>query len=234
VTRLRLRLRRDLRHAGNAAGIGGASDSYQAALDDFALGVFRLPVETVAVGTLALLDIGEITPDGLLGADILLAFALDIDQPNHTLTVYCARPCTDARPSWSFPYHTVEGVTMWRDRLMLPRTINDVAGKAILDTGAQRSVVRPDFAGPAGVSGEILNNDPSSPMHGASREQTTFRLHRFDTVQIGNELAHNVPLPVVQLPNAQEDALVGGDFLRGRRIWLPAASRQVFFTAPQP
>lgn len=230
----RLRLRRDLRHAGNTVGIGGASASYQAALDDFALGVFPLPVETVAVGTFALPDIGETTPDGLLGADILLAFDLDIDLPDHTLTVYRARPCTDSRPPWSFPYHTVDGVTLWRDRLMLPLTINDVVGKAILDTGAQRTVVRPDFAGRAGVSGDALSKDPSSTMRGASREQATFRLHRFDAVRIGNELEHNVPLPVVQLPNAQEDALIGGDFLHGRRIWVSSASRQVFFTDPQP
>jgi predicted aspartyl protease len=228
----RLRLRRDLRHAGNTTGIGGTSASYQAALDDFALGVFALPVKTVSVGTFVLPDIGETKPDGLLGADILLAFDLDIDLPDHTLTVYRARPCTDSRPPWSFPYRTVEGVTLWRDRLMLPLTINNVVGRAILDTGAQRTVVRPDFAGRAGVSGDMLNNDPSNTMRGASREQATFRMHRFDTVRIGNELAHNVPLPVVQLPNAQEDALIGGDFLHGRRIWLSAASRQVFFTDP--
>lgn len=230
----RLRLRRDLRHAGSTTGIGGTSASYQAALDDFALGVFKLPVDAVSVGTFALPDIGNTHPDGLLGADILLAFDLDIDLPDHTLNVYRARACSDSRPPWTAPYHTVEGVSLWRDRLMLPLTINDVVGKAILDTGAQRTVVRPDFAERAGVTGAMLSKDPSSTMRGASREQTTFRLHRFDTVRIGGELAHNVPLPVVRLPNAQEDALIGGDFLHGRRIWLSAASRQVFFTDPRP
>ena len=71
----RLRLRRDLHHPTNTVGIGGASASYQALLDDFALGVFRLPVERVAVGTFAAArDRRASSRTGLLGADILLAF----------------------------------------------------------------------------------------------------------------------------------------------------------------
>ena len=40
-------------------------------------------------------------------------------------------------------------------------------------------------------------------MRGASREQASFRLHRFDTVQIGTQIAHGVPLPVARLPAAR-------------------------------
>ena len=230
----RLRLPRDLRHATNTIGIGGASASYQALLDGFAVGVFHLPVERVAVGTFALPDIGDIRPDGLLGADILLAFDLDIDLPNRRLTIYRARSCPDARPPWTFPYHSVDDVTMWRDRLMLPLTVNGVTGKAILDTGAQRTVLRPEFAAQAGVTAEMLSHDPSSLMRGASREQVSYHMHRFETVGIGTLVSHNVPLPVVPLPNAQEAALIGGDFLHGRRVWIAAQSHHVFFTDPAP
>lgn len=230
----RLHLPRDLRHATNTIGIGGASASYQAIVDTFAVGVFHLPVERVAVGTFPLPDIGEIRPDGLLGADILLAFDLDIDLPNRRLTIYRARSCPESRPPWTFPYHSVDGVTMWRDRLMLPLTVNGVTGKAILDTGAQRTVLRPDFAERAGVTAELLSHDPSSLMRGASREQVSFRLHRFETVGIGTQVSHDVPLPVVPLPNAQEDALIGGDFLHGRRVWIAAQSHHVFFTDAVP
>jgi hypothetical protein len=71
-------------------------------------------------------------------------------------------------------------------------------------------------------------------MRGASREEVSFRLHRFDTIRIGTETAHGVGLPVARLPGGEEDALIGGGFLHGRRLWLSAASHQVFFTAPAP
>jgi predicted aspartyl protease len=230
----RLRLRRDLHHPTNTVGIGGASASYEAVLDDFAVGVFRLPVERVKVGTFMLPEIAGVQPDGLLGADILLAFDLDIDLPAHQLTIYRARPCADSRPPWTVPYASVEGVGMWRDRLMVPLSANGADGRAVLDTGAQRTVIRPEFAARGGVTQAMLDTDPSRTMRGVSREAVSFRLHIFDTIRIGTETAHGVALPVARLPGGEEDALIGGEFLRGRQIWLSAASHQVFFTAPAP
>lgn len=230
----RLHLRRDLQHPSNSVGIGGTSTSYEALPDDFAVGVFRLPVDRVKVATFSLPEIGGIQPDGLLGADILLAFDLDIDLPARRLTIYRARPCADSRPPWTVPYSSVEGVAMWRDRLIVPLTVNGADGRAVLDTGAQSTVLGPEFAARGGVTRAMLENDPSRTMRGASREQASSHLHRFDTVQIGTDIKHDVRLPVAELPSGQADALIGGDFLRGRRIWLSAASHQMFFTAPEP
>jgi predicted aspartyl protease len=230
----RLHLRRDLHHPTNTMGIGGPSASYEAVLDDFAIGVFRLPVDRVEVGTFPIPEIGGIQADGLLGADILLAFDLDIDLPARRLTIYRARPCADARPPWTVPYASVEGVSMWRDRLVVPLAINGADGHAVLDTGAQRTVIRPEFAARGGVTQAMLDADPSAKMQGASREQASYQMHHFDTVRIGNDTAHDVPLPVARLPGGEQDALIGGDFMHGRRIWLSAASRQMFFTAPEP
>jgi predicted aspartyl protease len=229
----RLHLRRDLHHVTNSVGIGGASATYEAVLDDFAVGVFRLPVERVLVGTFPLPEVGGVQPDGLLGADILLAFDLDIDLPARRLTIYRARPCADSRPPWTVPYASVEGVGMRRDRLVVPLKINGADGRAVLDTGAQRTVITPELAARGGVTQAMLDADPSRMMRGASREQASFRLHRFNTVRIGNDVSQDVPLPVARLPGAAEDALLGGDFLHGRRVWLSSASHQVFFTEPQ-
>jgi predicted aspartyl protease len=230
----RLGLRRDLRNPTSTVGIGGTSASYEAVLEDFSVGVFRLPsVERVRVGTFLLPEIAGIQADGLLGADILLAFDLDIDLPSRRLTIYRARPCADSRPPWTVPYFSIEGVAMRRDRLVVPFTVNGVDGRAVLDTGAQRTVIRPEFAARGGVTQAMLDADPSSTMRGASREEVSFRLHRFETIRIGTETARGVALPVARLPGGEEDALIGGDFLHGRRIWLSAASHQVFFTAPE-
>jgi len=132
------------------------------------------------------------------------------------------------------PLLSVDGVTMRRDRLVVPLSINGADGRAVLDTGAQGSVIGPEFAARGGVTQAMLDADPSNLMRGASREQASFRLHRFDTLRIGTETEPGVPLAVARLPGGAEDALIGGDFLHARRIWLSAASRQMFFTAPQP
>jgi predicted aspartyl protease len=227
----RLKLRRDLQQTGKTTGIGGTSATYTAVMDNFAIGVFGLPVDRIQVGQFPLPAFGDIQPDGLLGADIALAFDLDIDLPNHRLTVYRARSCLDSRPPWNFPYDSVAGVTPWRDRLLVPMSLNGAEGKAILDTGAQRSIVQPAFAARAGVTQQMLESDPGTMLRGASREMERGHMHVFDTVQVGTEIAHHVRLPVAKLPNAEEDGLIGGDFLSGRRIWLSAASHQVFFTA---
>jgi len=230
----RMRLRRDLQHASDTVGIGGASASYEAVLDDFAVGAFRLPVSRVRVGTFTLPEFGGVQPDGLLGADILLAFDLDIDLPAHRLTIYRARPCADARPPWTEPFASVTGVTMWRDRLIVPLSINGIDGRAVLDTGAQRSVIRPEFAARGGVTQAMLDADPKGMMRGASRDAVSFHMHAFDTVQIGTETAHGARLAVGPLPSGEMDALIGGDFLYGRHVWLSAASHQMFFTKKEP
>ncbi len=230
----RMRLRRDLQQLSNTVGVGGVSASYDAVLDDFSVGAFRLPVARVRVGTFTLPELGGVQPDGLLGADILLAFDLDIDLPAHRLTIYRARPCADSRPPWTEPFASVTGVSMWRDRLIVPLSINGIDGRAVLDTGAQRSVIRPEFAARGGVTQAMLDADSKGMMRGASRDEASFRLQTFDTVQIGTEIAHAARLPVAPLPTGEMDALLGGDFLYGRRVWLSAASHQMFFTTKQP
>ena len=51
---------------------------------------------------------------------------------------------------------------MWRDRLVVPLTVNGADGRAVLDTGAQRSVMRPDFAARGGVTQAMLDDDPTA------------------------------------------------------------------------
>ena len=230
----RLRLRRDLRHASESAGIGGLSATYDAVLDSFAVGVFHLPVERVKVGTFDLPEMDGVRPDGLLGADILLAFDLDINLPGGQLTMYRARPCTDSRPPWDFPYASVTGIGMWRDRLTVPITVNGADGTVVLDTGAQRSVIGRDLAGRAGVTQAMLDKDQSVTVIGASRNNAQVRLHRFDTIRIGSGVAHGAVLQVAPGSSALRDGLLGEDFLRRRRIWISDASQQLFFTEPQP
>ncbi len=128
----RLHLPRDYTHATRTYGIGNATAAWDALLPDgMMLGGVHFPVDRVTVGQFAIADVGGDTADGLLGADILLAFDLDLDLPKQQLTLYRARrQCPDATPPWSQPYIGLSGVATRRDRLMVPFELDGVPGLA--------------------------------------------------------------------------------------------------------
>jgi len=101
----RLGLPRDPQHATQTFGIGSPTVAWDAKLPrGLTLGGTRFPVETVSVGRFGIDRIAGGSADGLLGADILLAFDIDLDLPAGRLTFYRARrACPDAGPPWSVP-----------------------------------------------------------------------------------------------------------------------------------
>ena len=102
----RLRLPRDFQHATRTFGIGSPTATWDARLPDgMVLGGTHFPVDSVTVGHFGIDNVAGGSADGLLGADILLAFDLDLDLPAQRITFYRARPeCPDAAPPWKEPY----------------------------------------------------------------------------------------------------------------------------------
>ena len=82
------------------------------------LGGVRFPVDRIAVGTFTLQTERGLNADGLLGADMLLAFDMDIDVPGSTLTLYRSRVCPNAQPPWQEPPIEIAGVRARKDRLL--------------------------------------------------------------------------------------------------------------------
>ena len=66
--------------------------------------------------------------------------------------------------------------------------------------------------------------------HGAAPDQVAVRLHRFRELRVGPTVVHSPTLPVVPMSDGMGDALVGADFLQGRRVWLSFATQRVFVT----
>ena len=85
----RLGLPLDKSHATQTFGIGTPTQSYDAKLPDgLTLGGTRFPVDTVTVGKFAIEHAAGGSADGLLGADILLAFDMELDLPNSRVGLY--------------------------------------------------------------------------------------------------------------------------------------------------
>jgi hypothetical protein len=187
------------------------------------LGGVHFPVERMAVGNFTL----QSNADGLLGADILLAFDMDIDVPGGKLTLYHSRVCPHVRPPWQEAAIEITGVRARKDRLLLPFELDGVAGMALLDTGAQGNVLSVSMAHRMGLTDQELAADPPVRNTGTGGVVIS-RLHRFNLLRIG-PVAEPAP-EIVVLPSdfGLGDGLVGEAFLEGRRVWLSFKNRQVF------
>lgn len=226
----RLNLPHDVGHLSRTMGIGGPSSSWDVVVDSLVMGGVRFPVDRLAVANFTVLNDGGAVPAGLLGADILLAFDLDFDISNNALTLYRARRCPNMRPPWEVEAIPIPGVTARKDRVLLPFTLDGLPAAGLLDTGAQRTTIGSQLARRLGVTDETMANDPVIMQHGAGPEAIASHLHRFSSLAIGPARATNPALTVVSSASGVGDALIGQDFLFGRRVWISFATMQVFVT----
>jgi predicted aspartyl protease len=224
----RLGLPHDSRYQTRSLGIGGQSMNADVRIDRLVLGGVRFPVDRLAAGQFDLHSKGGLDADGLLGADILLAFDMDIDVPGGSLTLYRSRLCPEAAPPWQEPAVEIIGVRARKDRLLLPFELDGVSGMAILDTGAGQNLIGLDMARRLGLDGITMANDRTIRQHGVGPGEAVGYLHRFRQLRIG-PVVQTAPLLAVHLSEAGlGDALIGEPFLRGRRVWLSFRNRQVF------
>jgi predicted aspartyl protease len=228
----KLGLERDQKMLTRSTGMGGTFTTNDAIIPGLVLGGVRFPVRRIAVGEFRFGP--GLAADGLLGSDVLLAFDLDIDVPGRTLTLYRPRTCPDVQPPWTEPYARVAGVRAQKDRLLIPIRLDGVEGMGILDTGAQATTIGPRMAERLGLTPDSLISDPIVQHHGAGTGTREARLHRFNLLQIGPAAAPEPVLSVLQEDAGVGDALVGEDFINGRRIWLSFASREVFIATTKP
>jgi len=226
----RLRLQRDPAHSTRTFGIGGLSTTEDARVGSFVVGGTGLPVPSVTVGPFTLPADSQGPPDGLLGADVLSAFDVDIDAREGVLTLFRARNCPESGPPWQEAYLSLGDIRRARDRLIMPIVLDDISGIATFDTGAQRTAVSERIAQRAGVTEGEIAQDQTITAHGVSAGQVAVHMHRFRLLRIGPLGIQNPLLPVLPIPNGAGDALIGADLFAGRRIWLSYASLRVFVT----
>lgn len=224
----RLGLPQDGRFVTHSTGIGGVSAHADVTVANLVLGGVRFPIDRMAVGSLNFDRRSGLVADGLLGADILLAFETDIDVPGGSLTLYRVRRCAGTKPPWSESVAEIMGVTSRKDRMLIPFDLDGVIGQAILDTGAQRTVIGVQMARRMGLTEQTMAGDPVIHHRGAGPATMDAHVHRFQQLRIGPALMARPALSVLPTDAGVGDALVGEDFLEGRRVWLSFPTRQFF------
>lgn len=229
-----LRLPRDPRHASRVMTIGGEATSRNAILAMLELAGARFQNLSVAVSALDEPHADPRTaPAGVIGADLLHDFDLDLDIPGRALTLYRPDRCAPSRPPWTKPYDSIPAIISGRNQFMLDVALNGKPVRAIFDTGSRGETVSRALAIALGVTDQALQRDPAGVGLTGGEHDYRIRRHIFKTLRIGTELFRDLPLDVVEFHLFGVEMLLGVDYMRSRRFYLSYAAG-LLYVRPAP
>ncbi|WP_158258277.1 retroviral-like aspartic protease family protein [Rhodopila globiformis] len=231
----RLGLTRDPWVGTTMSGIGGIDRRPNADPRSLSLGGVTLVRRTLnhdnslTVGILPRPRVGNRVIDGLLGRDFLSVFDLDLDMPGARLTLFHVHDCAGRFLPWQGDYTSVPVSVPTGQALVLPVTLDGTPLRALLDTGSSASLVARPGMFRLGLQPSRLAADPAKAFSGLGPRSVVMRLHRFRTLQVGQQVIQAPLLWVAPIRLSPiVDMLLGVDWLVGRRIWISFATRQIF------
>jgi len=229
----RLGLLADFDHARTMRGIGGNVAAAEVAPTQVTAGGRALPGLRFAVVAVAFPPVGDHEVDGLLGADMLRVYDLDIDIGHHLILLYDPADCAEPVLPWTRPYDAMEGHLSRHLHITFPITLDGHQLTAFIDTGAQVSLIDADATSRIGVTAAVLGQDDAVQMQGVSAQVITARQHRFARLGMADAvlLAPTVTVTPLRLDDA--DLLLGSDTLMRERIWLSYAGRRIYLARPE-
>src|SRR5215475_11425622 len=101
-------------------GVAGSLQTSEVELHSFAVGGVAIPWRRVRVAPINVTSVFSGPLDGVLGADSLNSFDIDLDLPNNRITFYSKQTCPSAAPAWAEPYITIAAGRSKGDHLFFP------------------------------------------------------------------------------------------------------------------
>ncbi|HEV2174271.1 MAG TPA: retroviral-like aspartic protease family protein [Nitrospira sp.] len=191
-------------------------------------GETSLPNHGVLAGSLTLPTLGDRAPDGLLGADILSNFDVDVNLSGDIVRLFDLPSCADERPAWAWPYMAIPANRSLHNHLFFWITVDGHRLAAIFDTGARHSLIDERTARAIGVNSQTLMRDPSTIIHGITGGAIPTHVHNFGRMIIGDERSDRPAFVVTKLGFDDADLVLGVDYLGTHQVWLSYETRQVF------
>jgi predicted aspartyl protease len=214
-------------------GIGGGVSVGEVRPDRLALGGLAMPGFLMPVAAISLPGAGGQPLDGLLGADVLSDFDVDIDMPHHRVTLYQPAACASPSLPWRRGYAEVEAHRSLHRHIFFPVQLDGRRLMAIIDTGAQRSAVDAAAAAQTGLTAAMLRQDPPVTVNGMAASVTGSHFHRFGQLRIGPDIWDSPVAIVTPLHLDDADLILGEDFLQAFRVWLSYAPPRMLFARAQ-
>ena len=170
---------------------------------------------------------------GLLGADLLSEFDVELDLPHGRMALWEVHDCAGDFAWPDVPHYRLELQRHPPNKLVTQVRVQGQTLTALIDWGANATMMTDAAAARLGVTPDMLNHDPSGHQNGADRREGVVHLHQFTDVQIGPEHFHLLRMQVAPIHVRDADALLGIDYARRRRLWLSYATGQMFVALPQ-
>ena len=209
-------------------GISGGLGSHEVELRSFAAGPVALPWHRVLVAPVTMAIVFATPFDGLLGADVLSDFDIDLDLAHHELKFYGKQTCPTAAPDWMQPYISLSTGLSRGEHLFFTVQLDGRPLTAFIDTGAQVTTISTAAARATGVTESVLFSDRPVTTQGIAAGPLSARLHRFAKLNVGPLVIANPEILVADVKVSEADMVLGIDFLLQRRLWLSYGSRRVF------
>ncbi len=231
----RLGIARDEWVGTTMEGIGGVARRPNADPRTLTLGGVPLARRTVThdrsftVGILPRTQVGNVVIDGVLGRDFLSVFDLDIDVPDHRLTLYQVRDCAGRFLPWQGSYAALPVTLAMENAVVMPVTLDATPLRALLDTGASASLIAAPGLFRLGLQPASFEGDPVDQVSGLGSHVVTMHRHTFRSLRVGGQ---TIDSPVIWVAPIHltpiVDMLLGADWVAQRRIWISFATQQLF------
>jgi len=163
---------------------------------------------------------------GLLGADFLSEYDAFFDLPDRRINLYQVEGCKAQLAAWTSSYEKIKVSDDSRDstKIVVTFKLNGKSVDAFLDSGSRRTLIAQSDAIDAGVHRSDFKTDQKGISYGIDDEKTQSSLHQFDSFELRSIHIKNPKFFV----SDTENTLLGADFFRHRRIWIPRFSREIF------
>jgi predicted aspartyl protease len=221
----RLKLRHDGGHA-TLVGVAGALRSESVRLRRLDLGGIVWPEPSLSVAALPSFPGVEPPVAGLLGADLLARYDVELDIPGRRMALYSVTDCGQYAPAGetgAVPLsRTASGL------VFVSAVVDGQPVRALLDTGARTTLLSRRTAARLGVSGDMLADDPTRSGVGIGLADVTVHRHRFNEVRLGPVVARRMLVDVADLGLPGVDMLLGMDFLAAHQVWISYATGRLF------
>ncbi len=223
----RFNLHEDPRRTTEIHGLGGVVVSRNALLQSFGIGGMdqlgeSLPVAQLPPGRDQLQD-----ASGLLGADWLSDFDVELDLPHGRVALYRVHGCDQDYIPWEGPRTQVSAQLQGAGLVLLQAQVDGHPVVAMLDSGTNVSQMTEAAAARVGADEAALARDPASRSSGVDLARIASRGHRFGALQIGPLRYPDPVIYVSRLHLQSADMLLGADWLRKNRVWISYARRRV-------
>lgn len=209
-------------------GIGGTVVTHNTSIQSFRLGKEDWLGSTMATGRLP--EVYRVDPPvvGLLGADRLGAFDVELDLPRQRMVLWRIRNCNDDFVPWQEPHYALRLARYLPYRMVTHVEIDGHPVTALVDWGARSTTLTTRAAARIGVTQEMLAQDRSGASRGVDLNEVELHAHRFAEVAIGPAHFHNIALEVADLRVEDIGMLLGADYVARRHVWLSYATNQLF------